>query len=331
MGYSVMTARGPIDAGLLGPTLTHEHLFINMRPESQSGVLNNYPLMVEEVKEFMAVGGVTIVDVTPTELSVGAAPDPVDLVGRVQGGDRAAPDTRDVANLDAIYRLSEETGINVVVGTGHYRDPFLDRSWFEKLGVDGIAELLVRDIDEGMGASNIRAGIIGEIGADKWFVSGIEECSFRAAARAHLRTGLAITTHAYRWPVGLAELDILTSEGVDARRVIIGHCDSVNLPQYHEALARRGAYVQFDTIRNKSPYDTELRVRFVVNLVRKGYLNQILLSHDICDISNLKAYGGGGLSFISSGFRDALRSAGLSDDEFDQIVISNPQHALTGA
>jgi phosphotriesterase-related protein len=217
-----------------------------------------------------------------------------------------------------------------VVGTGHYRDPYLDVDWFDRHGIEMIAELLVRDIEQGMAGTGIRAGIIGEIGADKWFVSALEERSFRAAARAQRRTGLAITTHAARWPVGLAQLDIVQSEGVDPRRVIIGHCDSVNLPEYHEKIVARGAFVQFDTIRGRSTYDIRLRVELVMNLVKHGYVDQILLSHDVCTTSHLSSYGGGGYTVVGTIFREALLEAGLAPEEFDHISIDNPRRALTG-
>src|SRR6478609_5457867 len=111
----------------------------------------------------------------------------------------------------------------------------------------GLADVIVRDIEEG--TDGVRAGIIGEIGCDR-FVSALEERSFRAAARAHRRTGLTITTHAARWPVGTAQLDLLVEEGVDPSRVVIGHCDMVPDHDYHLTLARRGAWVQFDTVQS---------------------------------------------------------------------------------
>lgn len=165
---------------------------------------------------------------------MGALPD-------APGGDKST--TRSIANVEAVKRVAEQTGLNVVLGTGHYRDPYLDREWFDRTSVDDIAQSMVSDITEGFGDTGVRAGIIGEIGCDKWYVSAAEERSFRAAARAHLATGAPIYTHAARWTVGHEQLDLLEREGVEPARVAVGHCDLVPVEGYAERLAARGAFV----------------------------------------------------------------------------------------
>lgn len=218
-----------------------------------------------------------------------------------------------------------------MLGTGHYRDPYFDDGWLDQHSVSQVAERVIADIEEGFPGTSVRAGIIGEIGADKWFISPREERSYRAAARAHAATGLTITTHAARWPVGIDQLDLLAELGVDPRRVIVGHCDTVNIPEYHLELARRGAWVQFDTIRGTSSYDVAIRCEFVTVLRDAGFLDQILLSHDICEKDQLKAYGGGGYGYILQSFLEELRKRGFVEEELERLVTSNPQRALTGA
>src|SRR5262249_23483894 len=153
-------------------------------------------LACTELAALHAAGGRTVVDLTLDEIG------------------------RDPA---ALRRVSEATGMAIVMGCGHYRDPYLDRDWFDRMAVDDIAAELVREIEEGVRGTGVRAGMIGEIGADRAWISAAEERSFRAAARAHRRTGLTITTHAARWPVGLAQVALLTEEGVDPGRIIVGH------------------------------------------------------------------------------------------------------------
>ncbi len=197
----IMTVTGPLAPDELGVVLAHEHVFIDLVREYRgSGLLNDEELAREELAALRTAGGRTLVDLTTDEIG------------------------RDPA---ALRRVSEATGVSIVMGCGHYRDPYLDRNWFDRMAVDAIADEIVRDLTEGVGGTGIRAGIIGEIGADRHYISAAEERSFRAAARAHLRTGVTINTHAARWPVGLAQLRLLAEEGVDPRRVIIGHTDSV--------------------------------------------------------------------------------------------------------
>src|SRR5690348_30206 len=262
-----MTVLGPVPARQLGVTLPHEHVFIDLVREYRGdGLLNDHALAVEELAAFAAAGGRTVVDCT----SLGLGRDP-----------------------EALARVARETGLNVVMGCGWYRDPYLPDE-LDQQPVEALAELVVRDIEEGVAGTGIRAGIIGEVGADRWYVSAREERSFRAAARAHHRTGLTITTHAARWPVGLPQLDLLAEERVDPRRVVVGHCDMVPDPDYHLALARRGAWVQFDTVHGESEYDVRCRVAWIRNLGDHGHLDQVLLSQDVCLRSDLRALGGPG-------------------------------------
>jgi predicted metal-dependent phosphotriesterase family hydrolase len=304
LGVQIMSVTGPVQPGDLGVVLPHEHVFADLVREYRgTGLLNDEYLARRELEAFAAAGGTTLVDLT------------VDEIGR---------------NPPALRRAAEATGVTIVMGCGHYRDPYLDRAWFDRHAVEAIADEMVRDVDEGVRDTGIRAGIIGEIGADRWYVSATEERSFRAAARAHLRTGLTISTHAARWPVGLEQLHLLTEEGADPRRVIIGHADSVPLPDYHLALAKQGCYVSFDAIGNGTPYDLRRTVDYVIALVRAGFGAQILLSHDTFMRGQLRADGGPGYTYVLTDFLPLLIAAGLEEAEVRRFVTANPRAALTG-
>lgn len=300
---TVMTVTGPVDAAELGVTLPHEHVFIDLLREYRGdGLLNDGALAIQEVAAFAAAGGRTLVDVT--SIGLGRAP-------------------------EALRRVSEQTGVRIVMGTGHYREPYLDRDRVDRLTVDELAEEIVEDLEVGVDGTGIRAGIIGEIACDRWITSA-EERAFRAAARAHRRTGVTITTHAARWPVGGRQLDLLAEEGVDPRRVIIGHCDLVPDLDYHLALARRGAFVQFDTIQGESEYDIQARIGYIRALVAAGFQDSILLSQDVCLRSNLRAFGGSGYAYVITGFRDRLLEAGVPAGMIRAFMVRNPRAALTG-
>lgn len=349
----VVTTAGPVPAGELGLVLPHEHLLINtIRENRRTGLLHDLDTMTAEVAAFVAAGGTTIVEVTSAEIAEGAAPDPLgalDAAGRIGDptdardaaarigdptGTHPAADatgTRPAANVLALVEIARRTGVRLVLGTGHYRDPYLDRDWFDRHSVDAIADLLVRDLTAGFPGTDVRAGIIGEIGSERWYISAAEERSFRAAARAHLRTGATITTHAARWPVGLDQLAILQAEGVDPGRVIIGHCDMVALPDYHLRIAERGAYVQFDTFHAcTTERALQVRVEAILALVRAGHLDRILVSHDLFLADQLGSAGGVGLSYLPLRLPAALAAAGLAPDEVHRLLVVNPQRALAG-
>lgn len=303
---TVMTVRGPVPADQLGLTLPHEHLFIDLVGVF-AGVFDfqllDEELAIEEARRFKAAGGGCIVEVT-TDRRMGRQP-------------------------AALRRVAEALDLHIVMGCGWYREPWFEPE-FGRRPTQELVEGLVHEIEHGADGTSIRPGIIGEIGADKDFVSPAEERALRASARAHHRSGLTITLHARASTVGAQQLDILEEEKVDPRRVIVGHCDTYPYPEYHEALARRGAWVQFDTIRGIHPYAAERRLRFVLEAARRGYLDQVLLSHDVCALSHLRAYRGTGYDYIPTEFIPRLREAGLSDEQIHLLTVVNPRRALTG-
>lgn len=304
MTAAVTTVRGPVPAESLGLTLPHEHVFIDlMREYRGDGLLNDEGLATAEVGAFREAGGGTIVDVT----SIGLGREP-----------------------KALRRISESTGVNIVMGTGYYREPYLDRASVDRMSVDEIADGIVRDLEVGVDGTDIRAGIIGELACDRWLTSAEERC-FRAAARAHRRTGVTLSTHAARWPVGLPQLDLLGEEGVDPGRVIVGHADMVPDAGYHLALARRGAWVQFDAVQGVHEYETDQRVQWIRGLLDAGFSDRILLSHDVCLRSDLAAYGGPGYTYVPTRFRDRLLQAGIPAEVITGFLIDNPRRALSGA
>ena len=300
----VMTVTGPVDGNALGTTLPHEHLFIDGAREYRGlGVFNDYELMRDEVLAYIAAGGRTLVECT----SGGLTPNPV-----------------------ALQKLSLDTGLQIILGCGFYRDPYLDRDWFDRHDHVYIGDGIVRELEEGVDGSDVRAGVIGEVGCDKSYMSAVEERSLRAAAYAQVQTGVTITTHAIRTPVGLKQLQLLEASGVDPRRVIIGHCDTVPDTGYHETLARSGAFVQFDTIRGRSEYDCQRRVGFILNMFDKGFGSQLLLSHDNFLFTHLHAGGGYGYDYLLTSFWSRLLDAGLSEADLSMVFIDNPRRALTG-
>jgi phosphotriesterase-related protein len=301
---TVNTVLGPIAAGELGMVLTHEHLWVDLYRVNRfrERILNDVDLVAREVSLFREAGGATIMDVTTPDLS---------------------------RNPAALQEISRRSGVHVLMGTGRYREGWFEPSLWERTTADVAAEF-VSEIEQGV--DGVKPAFLGEIGVDGYHVSPIEERVHRAAARAHVRTGAPITTHAIASPVGLLQLDLFAEEGADLRRVAIGHCDSYPFYDYHEAIARRGAYVQFDLIRGLPGYEYEeqRQIESITRLVGDGYLDRILLSHDICDLQKLAVNGGPGYAHISRCFLPKLVEAGLSSEQIEQIVVHNPRRLLTG-
>lgn len=299
----VMTVRGPVDPAQLGFTLTHEHFLLNTHQVTGNGaaLLNDRELALQEVDRFKRAGGRTVIDLT----NRGLIPSPA-----------------------AIPWLAEETGLHIVMGCGSYRERFYHPQ-LRTQTTGSLAAELVREIEEGFADTRVRPGIIGEIGTDGAFVSPAEERVFRAAARAHQRTDLAIVTHALDSAVGPAQIDLLEEEGVDLRRVAIAHCATYPDPDYHAAIARRGSDVQFN-VRGRYPYETERELRLIEEFLHRGYVRLLLLAQDVCLRSHLLAYGGKGYAYLISEFVTVLMQPGLTCEEVDTIFVENPRRLLVG-
>lgn len=309
MAPRVMTVSGPIPPEKLGFTLPHEHTAIALwHVPDRSDYWELTPdddLVTEELRDFRRRGGATIVDLT------------LDGVGRDPG---------------RLRRLASVTGLNVVMGTGWYRGSYYPaETLVDRRSVDDLAQVMIDELEHGVGGSGIRPGIIGEIGTDKPWVSALEERVHRAAARAALATGMAISTHGIQSDVGLAQLRIFTEEGVDPSRVVIGHADSHLDLDFHLAVLDAGANLGFDFLGHRFGVEEAREPRLVeiiVELLERGFGSQLLLSQDVCHDRQLKAYGGFGYVYLQQHFLPTLRTAAVAEREIRQMTVDNPARIL---
>lgn len=303
----VQTVLGPVAPGDLGFTLPHEHTkcslwWIENRWDYWE-LIGDEPRINEELAAYKGLGGGTLVDVTP--IGIG----------------------RDLARL---ARLSQATGLHIVAGAGWYRQAYYPaEARIDRRSIDDLADEIVQEFVDGP----VRPGIIGEIGTDKPWVTAQEERVFRAAARAALRTGASVTTHAVQSDVGLAQLTILEDEGLDPARIVIGHCDSHPRIQHWREIVRRGAHVEADFLgMSFTPLERagEPKVVELINtLLNEGFEKQILLSQDVCHDSQLTSYGGNGYTYLQKSFLPSLVAAGVNAATIKTITVENPARLLT--
>ncbi len=317
---TIETVLGPVSPHDLGFVLPHEHLAARLwdikeapavaRGSTLGAVYVDDELLAAELSAFKELGGGAIVELTLPAIGR----DPV-----------------------RYRRLSERTGVHVVMGCGWYREPFYPaEDLIDRRSADDLAERLIQEIQGGVAGSGIRPGVIGEIGANNAWVSGLEERVHRAAARAQLATGLSITTHSSFSDVGLAQLKIFREEGVDPSRVAVGHCDSWPVLDYYLALLDQGAYVQLDNFgqwalgaAGSEVYEQQV-VQLIVKLCGRGYSSQLLMSHDAFTSSQYQAYGGSGFCYIVDRVLPQLRTLGLDVATLEKLTVANPMRFLTG-
>ncbi len=343
MAKKIRTVCGDISPDELGITLTHEHLLVDVscarlipedpyfceiadKPVDLSIIydLFRYPMIskdslrlddeqatIEELELFKNLGGQSLVEQT------------CEATGR---------------DPLAVKRIAEITGLNIILGTGYF-SPRLPE-YVKTETIDQLADRLVREINEGIDGTDIRAGIVGEIGTS-WPLAQYEEKVLRASSRAQLKTGAALSIHPQVWAQSALELlDIVESEGVDPTRVVICHLDHRVDVEFHKAIAARGAYVEYDrcgierhsgNIEQGLPrvFSRDLdRVAAVKKLIDSGYGSQILLSQDVCMKIEQKRFGGPGYSHVLRYIVPMLKHAGIAEKDIQAILKENPARML---
>lgn len=300
----VMTVLGEIDPSEMGNTLTHDHLFVDAWKLRQlyEVIFDNEEIAIEEAKLFKAAGGGTICD--PTNIGL-------------------------ERNPEALARISRASGVHVVMGAGWYREVTYP-DYIATTSTEDLARFLVREIEEGVDGTGIRPGFIGEIGTERGSISPAQERVFRAAGRAHVRTGIPILTHTTHWgELALEQLDLLAEEGVDPSAVIVSHLGDRRGIDIMLPIAERGAWLNVDNIGFISGYaPLEFRADNVAELCRRGLADRVMLSNDICELGQLAAYGGPGFANVIENFLPMLRERGVSEEDIHQMTVVNPSIAF---
>lgn len=333
----INTVQGPMPIDSLGITSPHEHIFIDMRgcvditgnepdcfydnftAQNRAEVWQDpYAILdnalqsdledaVYEMEYFKKWGGETIIDCTLDEIG------------------------RDVKKLKEV---SHRTGVNIIVGCGHYYDK-AHFPYVKDATVDALAEEMLRDLTVGIQGTDIKAGIIGEIGTSA-VMTDAEKKVLKAAGVVGSQTGHAIHIHTDLYTEnGYEVVKILKSEGVKPEKICIDHIDVWLRPDYIRGLLKQGVFVEFDNFgkefyvskERRFAYDLE-RIALLKTLLDEGYGNQILICNDICLKSMWKKYGGLGYAHILRAVKDMALDNGIDETAYNNLLTENVKRFL---
>ncbi|MGH9470523.1 MAG: phosphotriesterase family protein [Terriglobia bacterium] len=301
----IMTARGPLPASEAGYTLSHEHVLSDLWKmlRTYDAILDDEELAIQELASYKVSGGSTLVDLTCGGM------------GR---------------NPEALRRISEATGVHIILGAGWYRQEVYPHAIYEK-DTNSLASIVIEELTAGIDGADVRAGVIGEIGTGRGGITPAEERVFRACARAQRETGAAIVTHTTHFgELAREQIALLREEGVLPDRMMISHLGDRIDPRPLLAIAREGVYLSVDNIgyRGHGYPDDTVRAVNICCLIAEGHLDQLLLGGDVCMKSHLAAYGGKGYAHVQLRFLPMLRSRGVSEEAIYQITVANPARLL---
>lgn len=341
MAKKVMTVLGEIAPERLGVVLPHEHLLWDQKcwahKEPQElwerekvrqpvGLANrghvvyhcfdyldnlcqtDLRVAIDEAKLFKLAGGGTICDVSTKGL------------GR---------DPR------ALYQIAVETGLNIVMGSAFY----VVNSWTDEekaMSEDQIKNAIVAEFAQGVGRTGVKPGILGEVGISD-ITNPVEVKNLRASGRAQRELGCPILIHTPIWgKEGTGILEILKEAGADMNRVALSHLDpTMEDYDYADSLAKKGAYIVYDQFGMYLmsyegyfiPEDT-LRIRTLKEQIRRGNLERIMISQDVCFKICLTKWGGHGYAHILENIVPRLRQEGITEEQIHTILIENPKRFL---
>lgn len=317
-GRRVMTVTGPIDAGEMGMTLTHEHLFADLRPyaeqarsplsvdvEEAAGVILPHLIRIREL------GCRTLVESTAA------------CLGR---------------NPALIKRLSDASGLHMLTVTGNYGaagERFLPPHVHSD-SPDALAERWIDEWEHGIEGTGVRPGFI-KVAFDSGPLTDVEQTLIRAAAITHRETGLAIGAHTGIWEgvtpgenavSAFEQLAHLEDAGIAPPAWIWIHAH--NEPDGAERVraARRGAWISLDGFR---PDYVEDYIAMIAQLRNEGLLHRVLVSQDAGWYTAGEPRGGDFNPFhpVFTSLIPALKKSGFTDAEIGTLFVDNPAGAFS--
>ncbi len=295
----------------------HEHIFV-----LSSEINQNYPATwgdeekriadaIARLNELKATGVDSVVDLTVVGL------------GRY---------------IPRIKRIADATDINIIVATGvytyndlpfhfNYRGPNTILG-----GEDPMIEMFVKDIQEGIADTGVKAAILKCATDEPGVTPGVERV-LHAVAKAHRITGVPISTHTHAHTRrGLEQQTIFAAEGVDLSRVVIGHSGDTTDIDYLEELIASGSYLGMDRFGIDTMLPFEDRVNTVVKMCERGHADKMVLSHDAMCYSDWFPEGvlehvvpNWNYLHIQKDVLPALKQRGVTDEMIETMLVTNPR------
>ncbi len=320
----VRTVSGDIDPSEMGVTYAHDHIYCIPQLWKEKGdtdlLLDSPEASQAELELFAKAGGRTIYDATAIDYG------------------------RDVGT---VKRIAEAAGVQVIATAGFNKaimwpgtmpgKEMTFNQWIASQSRDALARHVVAEVTEGMDGTDVRGGVV-KFGTGYNTMNESEIKILLAVLDAHKETGAPIHSHTELGTMALEQLDLVKAEGVDPARLTIAHLDRNPDPWLHRKVAETGVFFSFDGITRVKYYSEDVRTRCILDLVRWGHEDQIMVGGDIARRTMFASYGEGGLGmgFILEKWKPRfIEEAGEAGFDGEKLVhkffVENPQRAFAFA
>lgn len=308
MAKRIHTIKGSVGIDSLGLILPHEHLFTDLRGPLVADYARGEPsAVVKVVGPYLAEAAKAGVTALVECSTVG--------VGR---------------NLTVLRRLAEATSIHIIAPTGVYRDAYIPEA-LREISEQDLAELWTKELTEGIDGTSIRAGFIKLAMSDDG-PTALEIRNLKAAVEASQNTGAVIASHTIGGKVARKEMDVLEEAGLDLHRFIWIHAQTEPDVSILEEAARRGAYVELDSVGAPHQSQSEL-LETTIALIKAGFSDHLLLSQDAgwynpARPDGLPEDGFRGYTALARDFIPGLLKRGITEEQVRLITVNNPANAF---
>ncbi|KAF5902851.1 phosphotriesterase-related protein [Clarias magur] len=340
----VQTVLGLIDPDQLGRTMTHEHLAVTadccfVRPAPGHEDSSSAPIQLKSM-HWLQQHPYSHRENLLLYQEIEAVRDELVCFKKAGGGTIVENTTTGIRrDLPTLRQLAMDTGVNIVAGAGYYVD-VTHSDETRKMTVEKLTDVIVREVSHGADGTDIRCGVIGEIGTG-WPITESEKKVLLATAHAQTQLGCPVIIHPGRNRAAPGEIvRILQEAGGDISKTVMSHLDRT-IFDHDELLefAKLGSYLEYDLFGTEMldypfnlhidmPSDSQ-RVQTLAFLIKEGYEDRIVIAHDIHTKNRLTKYGGHGYSHILKNIVPKMLSRGISPKQVDKILIDNPKQWLT--
>lgn len=301
--YFIQTVRGRIKPSQLGMTLIHEHLMVDFIGADKASKDRYNPdevfaVMLPYLKEIKDLGVSGFAECTPMFLA------------------------RDAGLMK---RFADALDMHILTNTGMYKEPYLPKYAFEK-SADELAQMWISEIKEGIEGTKIKAGFI-KIAVNPGNLIPIQQKIVHAAAKTSKATGATIASHTGHGVAVMETIDILKEEGLPLEKFIFVHAGAESDIKYHLAVAKQGAWVEYDSIGEA---EADRYIKLIKTMIENGYEDRLLLSQDAGWYNVGQEKGGNirGFAYIIKDFIPLMEKSGIDRKMIDKFLITNPAKAL---
>jgi phosphotriesterase-related protein len=283
--------------GIEGSILVHEHVIVDFGGVATPGRYDRdevFRLALPKLNEVKKFGCRRFLDCTPNYL------------GR---------------DAELLSRLSQAAGLEIWTNTGIYGAA--NRSGVPAFArEESAAQLARRFVAEARtGVSGVKPRFI-KTGIATAPLDELDRKLVRAAAIASRETGLTVASHTGSGAAAVEQLEIFASENVSPAKFVWVHAQNERDKAFHEKVARAGAWVEFDALReDRSEWQRDC-VRW---MAERNLLARTLVAND-SGWYHVGEPGGGkfeGYSYIYTGFLPMLDPAWRR-----QLMVTNPVAAF---